>query len=80
MLRLQGTVQAAANPERTDESPVTNKQRRHGKLHGFKRSAGTAVCSYTLTLSFTGAVTLFGDLCALWLTVIVTGKLKETHS
>ncbi|KAM3602456.1 uncharacterized protein V6R79_004506 [Siganus canaliculatus] len=32
MLRSRGTVQAAASPERTDESPVTNKQRRRGKL------------------------------------------------
>lgn len=31
MLRLRGTVQAAASPERTDESPVTNKQRRRGE-------------------------------------------------
>lgn len=35
-------IQAAASPERTDESPVTNKQRRHGKLHEFQRSAGMA--------------------------------------
>ncbi|KAI9544101.1 hypothetical protein NQZ68_005150 [Dissostichus eleginoides] len=39
MLRLRGTVEAAASPERTD--PVTNKQRRHGKLHGFTQSAAS---------------------------------------
>lgn len=80
MLRLRGTVQAAASTERTDESPVTNKQRRHGKLCEITGSPGTVIFGYTLTRSFTGSVTFISYLHAVLLSVFVTGKLKETHS
>lgn len=87
MLRLRGTVQAAASPEREDgrtesSNPPTpgNKQTngdKNGKLHGFLSGVQVRlVSSYILT----GGVTLFGYLCVpLWLSV-VTGKLKETRS
>lgn len=51
--------------QRTDESPVTNKQRRHGKLRQFKERAGTVIFSDIPASSFTCIVKLVRYSCVL---------------
>lgn len=51
--------------QRTDESPVTNKQRRHGKLRQFKERAGTVIFSDIPASSFACIVKLVRYSCVL---------------
>lgn len=78
MLRLGGTLQAAAIPERTDASPVTNKQRRHGRNPS--DYSGAQVWRSSLRacpLACHWSCDISRLVCAL-VSILVTGKLKET--